>query len=362
MRLNRESTTPLITQLVEGITWLIASGDLKEGDKLPSMREMADQLGVHMHTVRQAYQRLEADHLVSVRTRRGTVVLSYNPGDIANRGTDSSSNLIGVVLPNPNTFYSPFIQAIQEGCRELSYLPLFCYTFENPYLVDTYFKQLIARQVDGFIFASIGPVSLIEDPQNLDRFPPIVSVDVPDMPGYRILIDTEGAAYEVTKHLLEHGRERIGLITPPLEWPNVMPFYQGYQRALEESGLGVDPELTARVEGYFEVHGRGGAEQLLALDQCPDAIMAASDALALSAMAAIKDKGLEVPENIALTGYNDIQAASLIQPGLTTASIAADEMGSLAMKTLQELIQGRRPNSKSQTISVELVIRNSCGC
>jgi len=362
LHLDRESGTPLITQIVDGITWLIASGDLKAEEQLPPMRELAEHLEVHMHTVRQAYQRLEADHLVSVRTRRGTVVLPYDPAVVAKRGAENPSHLIGVVLPNPGSFYTPFIQAIQEDSRELGYLPLFCYTFENPFLVDTYFNQLIARQVDGFIFVSIGPASLIEDPQSLDFFPPIVSVDVPDMPGYRILIDTEGAAYKVTRHLLEHGRKRIGLITPPLEWPNVTPFYEGYQSALEESGIDIQPELIAGVEGYFEDYGRSGAEQLLDQDHRPDAIIAATDTLALGVKGVIQERGLSIPDDLALAGYNDIQAAALIQPGLTTASIPAAEMGSLAVATLQKLIAGKKSQKQTHVISTQLVIRGSCGC
>ncbi len=362
LRLDRESDTPLITQLVEGITWLIASGDLKTGDKLPPIRAMADQLGVHMHTVRQAYQRLEADQLVSIRTRRGTIVLPYDPAAVARRSTENPSYLIGVVLPNPGSFYSPFIRAIQEGSRDLGYLPLFCYTFENPYLVDTYFNQLIARQVDGFIFAGIGPVSLIEDPQSLGLYPPMVSVDVPDMPGFQIQIDTEGAASQVTSHLLQHGRKRIGLITPPLEWPNVTPFYQGYQRALEEAGTKIQPELYAQVEGFFSENGQEGARRLLALVDPPDAIVAAADTLALGAMTVIKEQGLQVPGDIALAGYNDIDAASLVQPGLTTAAISASDMGSLALETLQDMILGEKRKSKTQLIPTELVLRASCGC
>ncbi len=362
LQLDHDSGVPLISQLTEQLTWLIASGELKEGDKLPSMRQLAEDLGVHMHTVRQAYQRLEADQLVSIRTRRGTVVLSYNPAAVAERGEDRPSYLIGVILPSPASFYTPFIKTIQDKCRDLHYLPLFCYTFENPYLVETYFNQLIARQVDGFIFAGIGPASLIEDPQLLDLFPPIVSVDVPDMPGYRVLLDSESAAFQLTRHLLEHSYQRIALITPPLEWPNVMVFYQGYERALADYGQDAARELFVQVEGFFELHGRQAVEQLLNLTDPPHAILAASDSLALGALQAIREQGLRVPGDLALAGYNDIPAASLVTPGLTTAAVPAARMGELALEILGKLMEGKEPSRKSVTIPTELVIRRSCGC
>jgi DNA-binding LacI/PurR family transcriptional regulator len=203
---------------------------------------------------------------------------------------------------------------------------------------------------------------VLEDPGLLEKYPPIVSVDSPDMPGHRVLIDTENAAYEIAKHLLAHQYKRIGLIIPPLEAPNVVPFYQGYQLALKEAGLEVDPNLIAGVEGFFDVHGREGAQQLLTLEQPPDAILAASDTLALGAMKAIRHQGLEIPGDIALAGYNDIQAASLVQPALTTASIQAGEMGTLAVNLLQSLIEGKLPKPKITNIATHLVIRESCGC
>ncbi len=362
LQLDPDSGVPLINQLAEQLTWLIASGELNEGDKLPPMRQLGQNLGVHMHTVRQAYQRLEADGLVSIRTRRGTMVLPYDPAAVAQRGADNPSYLIGVILPTPASFYAPFIQAIQEGARDLRYLPLFCYTFENPYLAETYFNQLIARQVDGFIMASISVPNLVLNQDQFDKYPPIVTADMPDMPGYRVLLDTEGAAYHVAKHLSDHGYQRIGLITPPLDWPNVRQFYDGYRRALSEGEQEFIADLVAQVDGFYESHGRLAVEQLLTLTDPPDAILAASDSLALGALQAIREKGLSVPGDLALAGYNDIPAASLVSPELTTASVPAARMGELALEILQELMDGKKPSQKTVTIPTELTIRHSCGC
>lgn len=362
LQLDPDSGVSLIAQLVEQLIWLIASGALKEGDKLPPMRELAGDLGVHMHTVRQAYQRLEADQLVSVRTRRGTVVLPYNSATVAERGAEISSYMLGVILPSPASFYAPFIRAIQDAARNLRYLPLFCYTFENPFLVETYFNQLIARQVDGFIITSLSLPPLLSNPLLLQKYPPIVTVDMPDMPGYKVLLDNQGAAYQVAGHLLDHGCRRIGLITPPLEWPNVRPFYDGYQRAIKNSGIDLEDELVVEVDGFWEDFGYEGADRLLHLDQPPDAILTAADSLALGALELIREKGLTVPDDIALAGYNDIPAASQVSPGLTTAAVPAARMGEQALETLHQLIEGNKPPRKTISIPTELIIRRSCGC
>ncbi len=362
LSLNQDSDVSLIAQLSQQITWLIASGEISAGEKLPPIREMADVLGIHMHTVRQAYQRLEADSLVSIHTRRGTEVLSYNPEALAAVSTDRVSHLIGVILPNPVSFYSPFIQSIQTAARDQHYFPIFCYTFDNPFLVETYFNQLLARQVDGFIITSLALPSLLEKPALLKKYPPIVSVDMPDMPGYQVLLDLENAGYQAAGHLLSHGCRRLAIITPPLEWSNVTPYYQGYVRALAEHGLKARADLVRTVPGFKEHYGQQAAGELLDLVQPPQAILAASDTLALGAMKGIQARDLSIPGDISLAGSNDIEAASLVNPGLTTVSMPASEMGSRAFSMLEELLAGKIPSQKQIILPTELVVRQSCGC
>ena len=362
LQLNPDSDIPLIAQLAQQITWLVASGELGEGDLLPPMRELAEQLGVHMHTIRQAYQRLEANNLVSIRTRRGTEVLAYDPEALAGVSTDRTSRLIGVVLPNPVSFYSQYVQVIQRAALDGGYFPIFCYTYDNSFLAETYFNQLLSRHVDGFIITSLFLPSLLENPDLLKKYPPIVSVDMPDMPGFQVLLDLENAGYQAAGHLLSHGYRRIGLITPPLEWPNVLPFYQGYEKALAESDLLPEPELTAVVNSFEDACGQAGADQLLDLSRPPEAIVAIADPLALGAMRSIQARGLKIPEDIALMGANDIPAAALVTPGLTTISMPAAEMGSRAFAMLEALLSGKNPSRKKVVLDTELVIRSSCGC
>ncbi|MCJ7735431.1 MAG: GntR family transcriptional regulator [Anaerolineales bacterium] len=362
LQLNPDSDISLIAQLTRQITWLISSGELQAGELLPSMRDLANQLEVHMHTVRQAYQRLEADHLVSIRTRRGTEVLPYNPEALAAISGDTTSHLVGIILPNPVPFYTPYIQRIQNAARDLGYFPLFCYTFDNSFLAETFFNQLLTRQVDGFIITSLSLPSLVENPALREKYPPIVSVDMPDMPGYKVLLDLENAGYQAAAHLLSHGYRRLGLITPPLEWPNLTPYYQGYQKALAEYNLKPEPELIRIVQGFLEPFGQEGAEELLDLAQPPQAILCAADPLALGAMTAIRERGLSIPGDIALAGSNDIPSASLVNPALTTVSMPAAEMGSRAFNMLEKLLSGKKPPQEQIILPTELVIRRSCGC
>jgi DNA-binding LacI/PurR family transcriptional regulator len=190
----------------------------------------------------------------------------------------------------------------------------------------------------------------------------LVTVDWPGCRGYSVQIDLELAGYQATQHLLAHGHRRIGLVTFAMQPANVSPIHLGYQRALEETGLRVDPDLIAGVPGFDMASGAKGAVRLLALPQPPTAIFAIADTLALGALKAIKLAGLRIPEDIALAGFNDTPLAALVEPPLTTVAAPAVELGRQAMSMLQDLITGVKPSKRQIVLPTAPVIRRSCGC
>ncbi len=362
IKVDPHADIPLVAQLTQQITWLIASEALHAGEKLPPMRELAQALGIHMHTVRAAYRRLEADLLVSVRPRIGTVVLPFDPNLIADARPDLPSNLIGVLLPAPVQVYQPFLVGIQEAASVDRWLPVICYTGENPHLTARTIHQLIARQVDGLIVTSTYLTDNLLDTLDPERTPPIVFVDAPQMKHNSILADTQGAAYQSTRHLIEHGHKRIAMISAPLDWENVTPCLRGYQQALAEDGLPYDPDLVVEVPDFDLHSGYQGALEMLQIDPRPTAVFVIADRLALGVMQALRDSGIEIPGEVALASYNDIEGAGLVQPGLTTSTFPAYEMGLLAMQRLKELFSGEPMDDEPVVLETHLVIRQSCGC
>jgi DNA-binding LacI/PurR family transcriptional regulator len=359
---NADAEIPLIVQLTQQLTWLIASGELSPGDRLPPIREMAEALGIHMHTVRLAYQRLEADLLVSIRTRHGTEVLPFDPGNLAEKRQDQPTHLIGVMIPSPGPVYDLYLQGVHQGANNYHCFPLVCYTFDNPVTTERYINQLIAKQVDGFIVTSPYLVSNFDDPALRDKFPPIVFVDAPNVQTNSLLFDSKDAAYRATKHLLGHGYHQIGLLTCPLDWPNVYECYLGYEKALSESGIVPDMDLMVEVPNFQRQCGYDGMREFLQRGKQPQAIFVIADMLALGAMKALQDEGYRIPQDIAITSYNNIEQAALVSPGLTTATIPAFEMGVRAVDMLQKLLTGTEQIQPQITLSTELVIRQSCGC
>ena len=361
IHVDSHAEIPLVAQLTQQITWLIASGEIKQGDKLPPIREFAQALGIHMHTVRAAYQRLEADMLVAVHAGRGTVVLPFDAKFISETRPNLPSFLIGVLLPAPVPVYQPFIEAIYHASRNSRWMPIVCYTGDNPLLTEKYIHQLIAKQVDGFIVTSVSISESFEKTIQSEQFPPVVFVDAPHVQRNSILGDIEGAAYLATRHLLDHGHEKIGLITAPLDWENVTPCYQGYQRALAERGRDLDTNHIIEVPDFKPESGYEGALELLRRKALSAAFIIA-DGLAIGALQALNKSGVSVPEDIAITSFNNIEAAGLVSPGLTTATFPAYELGVLAVERLQKLLMDQESNMGQTVLESRLVIRQSCGC
>jgi LacI family transcriptional regulator len=363
--IDPQAALPLSAQLQQQIAWLIASGEVQEGDRLPPIRELARHLGINMHTVRTAYQKLEADGLVVSRRAVGTSVVAHDPRRLGQGALDLPSFTIGVLIPGSNPFYVPFLQGVQDAARDARQLLFICEFHDNPQLATRYIHQLSAKRVDGFILTStrtvVGARKVTEDGGSA-VLPPTVYVDEPDAPDYAVLLDSEGAGYRATNHLLEHGRSRIGFITGPLSWRNLRECYLGYQRALSSAGLAPDPELVVEVPAFTVDWGSRAAGELLERSDPPSAIFGAADILAIGAMQAIRARGLTVPDDVAVVGYNDIEPAALVHPPLTTVSAPAYEMGVQAMTMLRRLHSGRTVKPKRLTLDTRLVIRRSCGC
>ena len=362
IHVDPKAEIPLVAQLTQQITWLIASGELKQGDKLPPIREFARTLGIHMHTVRTAYQRLEVDMLVAVHPGRGTVVLPFDPKFMTGTRPNVPSFFFGVLVPAPVPVYQPYIEAIYHASRNSRWMPIVCYTGDNPLLTEKYIYQLLAKQVDGFIVTSIGTTESFLKAVQIDQSPPIVFVDAPHVQRNSILGDPEGAAYQATRHLLEHGHQEVALITAPLDWENVTPCYQGYQKALAENGIPLESKLVIEVADFTSASGYEGAVELLKKVSPPSAVFIIADGLAIGALQAFNKSGVSVPGDIAITSFNNIEAAALVTPGLTTATFPAYELGILAIQSLQNLLANQDLEGGQIVLESKLVIRQSCGC
>jgi LacI family transcriptional regulator len=187
----------------------------------------------------------------------------------------------------------------------------------------------------------------------VDMRPPIRDVDA-------VVCDDAVGAYEATRHLVKLGHRRIALIRGPARHPFSRALTRGYRRALHEAGMPIREgnvvEAPLRPEGGYEA-----AEALLKGLSRPTAIFS-NDDVAIGALRAIHDRGLAVPDDIALVGYDDIEYAAHTTPPLTTVAVPKEEMGRLAVRqAIAQMEQGRRHVFSTTVVSHTLLIRSSCG-
>lgn len=364
LTIHYDADLPLAQQLRQQLLWLIASRTLPAGERLPPVRDLAQRLGINLHTVRAAYRRLEEDGLVSTRQGRGTHVLPLDSRRLAQIAATLHTGTIGVIVPSmANPFYHALVQGVEEVASASGTLLFLCNTHDDPAEAARYYAQMAARQVDGLIIAS----------HDTAEFPgaagadtgrpllPAVTVDWPGCSGPSVELDLEDAGYQATRHLLEHGHRRIGLLTVAIEAANVRLVDDGYRRALREAGVDPHPALVAAAAGFDAASGRTAARQLLTGAEPPTAIFAIGDTLALGALAELRAAGLRVPADVALASFNDIPTSALVDPPLTTVAAPVREMGAAAMRMLQEQISGRQLTAPHLVLPVTLVVRASCG-
>ncbi len=361
LRLAPGSDLSLVGQLRSKIALLMADGELHPGDSLPAVRTLARDLGVSVNTVRAAYARLEADGLVQTRHGAGTTVVEAAPESLRAGSAQLGSNVVGVLIAGLNPFYLPLLGGVEEVAGQEGMLVLVADAQGSPGRAAAIIRRLVARGVDGLIAVSEGGLDDAGFAGRARAIPPIVYVDQPARKGHSLVFDAERGGYLATKHLLEHEHERVGMVTAPLKWANVAPLHEGYARALQEKGLEGSRNRIVEVPGFSLEAGRRGLDRLLEHPDPPTAVFAAGAVLALGVIDEARAQDVRVPDDLAVVGYTDIEAASLVQPPLTMVSVPAREIGVQAMATLGRLISGQRVGRGRVVLDVELVVRSSCG-
>ena len=221
-------------------------------------------------------------------------------------------------------------------------------------------QNLRARATDGVILVLTDlPLPIHEELRRLGV--PVVVVDPVGVPAMDV--PTIGATnwtggMQATEHLIALGHRRIGFIAGPPRLLCSRARLDGYRAALEAAGLDVDRELLRQGDFYHESGFAGGAS-LLDADQPPTAIFASSDQMALGVHEAVRHRGLRVPDDVSVVGFDDLPEVRWSSPPLTTVRQPLSEMGQLAARTVLRLAAGERVESPRVELATDLVVRDS---
>lgn len=328
-----------------------------------TIREIADLAGVSIATVSRV---LNGRDDVADETREAVRRIIRENGYTANRNARGLSagrtGLVGVLVP---LVFPAYFAEILAGAAEALYeqemrVVLSPTQHEHAREVSLLDRLMHGGATDGALIVLPGESSE-ELERALDAGYPFVVVD-PLMPLDERIPSVSAAhmsgADQAMRHLLSLGHRRIGAITGPPGWVATEDRRRGYRAALASAGIPFDPELE--VEADFEItEGEQGAGALLDIDKPPTAVFAFNDNIAIGTMRAARDRGLRIPEDLSVVGFDDVEHASIVTPGLTTVRQPLAEMGRTAVSLLVRLLEQQSVETLSVQLATRLVVRES---
>lgn len=271
--------------------------------------------------------------------------------------------LIGLIIPSViSPAFSNTILRVQEAATELGMsLILGCSEF-NPKKEEAVLNQFLARRVAGVIMLGNSE----ENEAHILRLqesgiPCVVIWTSPDNPHLcQAGFDNAAASAAATRFLIGMGHERIAVITGPRgSVRRVEDRVAGYVNAMREGNLEILPGYMRSAEPTI-ANGERETMALLDLSPRPTAVFAASDMLAIGAMAAAKKQGLRVPEDLSVMGFDDIEFAAHTEPPLTTVAVPEKEMSHMAIHMIKQLINKEITPPKSYCLDTQIIVRKSC--
>lgn len=289
---------------------------------------------------------------------------NFQPNLAARGLAAGSTRILGLVIPTGigRLFIDPYfpllIQGVTSACNSRDY-SIMLWLAEPEYERRTIRQVLYSGLVEGVILSSMPADDPLVDALLEARRPFVVVGHIPkcDQISY-VDVDNIDSARQAVLHLARLGRKRIATITGPLSTAVGQDRLHGYQLALQQAGLTAEEHLVS--EGDFTQEG-GYQAALRLLPHHPDAIFAASDAMAQGAYRAINEANLRIPGDIAVVGFDDIAFAAHLTPPLTTVRQPIQRMGQLAAEMLIDLIENPSDQPRCVRLPTELVIRASCG-
>ena len=328
-----------------------------------NMSQIAKLSGVSTATVSRTFRSPEKvrpdlrDRILQICEKHNYI---YNTAaaDLSRQKTD----IIGVLIPTSNkSVFGETLMAIQEKAHELHFATIAGNTLYDNAIEKKLLRQFQERRAAGIIFTgfTFGGEKFIRQLMKQNIVCVVIWEILEETNFNYVGFDNRKAAYQATDHLVTLGHRRIGLIVGPHEKVGrVKKRFEGYKEALKDHDIPFDSSIVVATEPDL-LEGKQAMRQLLSVHNPPTAIFAASDRLAIGGLAAIKEKGLRVPHDISLVGFDDVEFAPYCDPPLTTVRVPAKEMGTLAVKVLHDAIVNGNERVKQYCLDTDLIIRAS---
>jgi LacI family repressor for deo operon, udp, cdd, tsx, nupC, and nupG len=325
---------------------------------MASVKDVAALAGVSTATVsRTLSQSDKVAEETRERVMQAVKACGYRMNTAARQFRRQRTETVLVVVPDiGNPFFSNIVQGIETCAKKHNYRVLLGETDSGGSDAESYAHYMHQHHADGAILLT---AEGIDNFFNEDADIPVVMACeyLPKSPCPTVRIDNAQAAEDAVCHLLGLGHKHIAFINGPANSPLSKDRLKGYRRALKAAGIEFDNKLIARGD-YSPDSGYVCAHQLLALDEPPTAIFAASDPMAIGVLRAANERDIKIPQQLSLVGFDDIRFAEFMTPGLCTIHQPRELIGSTAMAQMLKLLDGETPE-QDKVLTHQLVIRES---
>ncbi|THF79961.1 LacI family DNA-binding transcriptional regulator [Cohnella fermenti] len=336
---------------------------------MAKLKDIAEQVGVSISTVSRVMKN-DSTRSVSEETRKRiwevAERLGYKPSraDKGGRADSTTAAHIGCVVAIPqnkynNPYFSVILEGIEKGLTDCGLRLEFVYSIEDQSDIQKLQVLVKEHRLDGMIIVERIDADAYQWIKSNVRV--VVGVDLSDKSIPVVCYDREAAAKEAVNHLIDQGHKRIAYIGGP-EFND--PFrqekrYLGYQSAMREAGLGLSDDWIIDVKWDVSLSYELTKQAFEKPGDAPTAIFAASDMMAIAAMRAATERGLRIPEDIAIVGVDNIEISEFTSPPLTTIHVPKIEMGIYAVRLLLDYLEHRYSLPVRMTIPYRMVYRRS---
>ncbi|MCK4797159.1 MAG: LacI family DNA-binding transcriptional regulator [Spirochaetes bacterium] len=334
--------------------------------KRPTIKDIAKTAGVTHSTVSRV---INNNPVISDETKEKVLKImkdmDYQPNLIARGLVRQKTNTFALITPILDPHVLPLIKGVEASCKNHNYALMLLST---DYWADE--SQSCLQVVENWL---VDGILILNDVYYKDIPSPIKKLQNKKMPfvfinkylGTKeintVAIDNYDAVYKVISHLFKLGHKRIGTITGGLIAVDGVERFEGYKLALKKFNLNYDENLVGH-GGFGENEAYDEMKRILyTSSQPPTAMFCANDLMAIGAIRAIQEKGLKVPDDIAVAGYDDIKAGHYFKPSLTTVRPPLEDIGIKAVMLLTEIVKNPEREIEEIVLQARLIVRESSG-
>ena len=325
---------------------------------MASMKKVAAKAKVSISTVSRV---VNQSGYVATNVREDVIkamkTLNYQPSALARGLRRRSTESIGVLVPQlAHPYFGAIAIAVEKHMFARGYKTFLCSSEESKEKESAYVDMLLGQRVDGVILISTG-VSEPNAKRLLAAKLPLVLVDrdLPHLEVDRVLADSFGGARDLVHHLATLGHRRIGVIGANVRRLSLL------KQAIAKAGLQSDPKLHTRIEAESFEMAFAATQRLIKIESPPTAIMAENDMVAVAALHGAQRAGLIVPDELSITGFDDIPMAAFTFPELSTVAQPFDQIADRATQRLLARIKHPQQEPATEILRTRLIVRQSTG-